>query len=492
AEEAPSTSVAEDGHSVAAVEDDLSARAAANGRWAPAAEEAPSTSATENGLAAPAAGQALSTPAEQDSRPTPTAESTPTPLEHIRTAAAHRLPPHLLPTAWARIDAVPLTPHGKTDRAALPEPLVLAPAGAAASQRAPRSAREKELCALFGEVLGGAEAAGPDTDFFASGGHSLSALRLAGRIEEAWGVRVPVATLFAAPTPARLLARLDGSEPGGPEPTGSEPDHADSLAPLLTLRAGAGAGADADADADGGNRAPLFCVHPGLGLSWGYVTLLPHLAPGRPVYALQTPALSEEGHRSPPTMGDLAQSYVDRIRTVRPHGPYLLLGTSFGGPVAHEMAVRLRAAGEEVALLAVVDAMPKPPEVARTPLAPAVVAEEARRVLRDEGAALDGIGEHRLAALAETIAHHIVLGRSWTPSRYDGTVTLFAATRDPEAIPTKEKAEAWRRAATAVEVHELACAHADVLGAEPAARIAAALENILAGGPRAPLQLQGE
>ncbi|MGW0531565.1 non-ribosomal peptide synthetase [Streptomyces sp. NPDC003032] len=409
-----------------------------------------------------------------------------TPLEDIRSAAAHRLPPHLLPTAWARIDAVPLTPHGKTDRSALPEPRALAPAGAAASQRAPRSAREKELCVLFGEVLGGAEAAGPDTDFFASGGHSLSALRLAGRIEEAWGVRVPVATLFAAPTPARLLARLDGPEPGTPKPGRPEPAHADSLAPLLTLRA------DADADADADDRAPLFCVHPGLGLSWGYVTLLPHLAPDRPVYALQTPALSEEGHRSPPTMGDLAQSYVDRIRTVRPHGPYLLLGTSFGGPVAHEMAVRLRAAGDEVALLAVVDAMPKPPEVARTPLAPAVATEEARRILRDEGAALDGIGEHRLAALAETIAHHVVLGRSWTPSRYDGTVTLFAATRDPEAIPTKQKAEAWRRAATAVEVHELACAHAEVLGAEPAARIAAALENILAGGPRAPLQLQGE
>ncbi|QEV20248.1 non-ribosomal peptide synthetase [Streptomyces alboniger] len=389
---------------------------------------------------------------------------TPDSLSRIRDAASRVLPPHLLPTAWARIDAVPLTPHGKTDRAALPEPP--APAGPEAS-RAPLTAREKELCALFGEALGGAEA-GPDTDFFASGGHSLSALRLAGRIEAAWGVRVPVATLFAAPTPARLLARLDGPAPD-PDPDGAD---AESLAPLLTLRAD-------------GDRAPLFCVHPGLGVSWAYAALLPHLAQDRPVYALQTPALSAPDRQLPRTVDALAEAYVELIRAVRPRGPYLLLGRSFGGPVAHEMAVRLRADGEDVALLAVVDAMPKPPDIARTPLDPAVVDAEARRILQEEGAALDGIGERRLAALTDAIAHHVTLGRSWDPSPYDGPVTLFAATRDPEAIPTEDKAAAWRRAAATVDVHELACAHADVLDAEPAARIAAVLENVLAG-PQAP------
>ncbi|MBM7169126.1 AMP-binding protein [Streptomyces sp. G44] len=425
------------------------------------------------------------------SGPAPASDPAPglDPLTHVRTAAARILPPHLLPTAWVRVDAVPLTPHGKADRAALPEPPA---ASAAVTARAPRTAREKELCALFGEVLGDTEA-GPDTDFFASGGHSLSALRLAGRIEEAWGVRVPVATLFAAPTPARLIARLDPAEPGGSAggasvdagrvgegsvPGASVPAGSESLAPLLALRTG-------------GDRAPLFCVHPGLGVSWAYTALLPHLAPDRPVYALQTPALSATGPHSsqlPRSVAELAEQYLNRIRTVRPHGPYLLLGTSFGGPVAHEMAVRLRASGEEVALLAVVDAMPKPPEAVRTPLAPAVVEAEARRILREDGAALEGIGEHRLAALAEAIANHVVLGRSWVPSRYDGTVTLFAATRDPEAIPTEEKAAAWRRAATAVDIHQLACAHAEVLHAAPAARIAATLEAALTGRPQAPLQ----
>ncbi|QQC91378.1 non-ribosomal peptide synthetase [Streptomyces alfalfae] len=384
-------------------------------------------------------------------------------LARVRAAAAHVLPAHLLPTAWVCVDAVPLTPHGKADRAALPEPTAVEQ-----TSRAPATVREKELCALFGDVLGLTDA-GPDTDFFASGGHSLSALRLADKIEAAWQVRVPVAALFAAPTPAGLIARLDGPAPEGAG--------ADSLAPLLTLRAG-------------GARTPLFCVHPGLGVSWAYKALLPHLREDRPVYALQAPALSEDGPL-PADVRELAATYVGHVRSVRPHGPYLLLGRSFGGPVAHEMAVLLRALGEEVALLAVVDAMPKPPEVARAPLAEAVVREEARRILREEGVALRGIGERRLTALGEAIARHVELGRSWVPSPYDGTVTLFAATRDPEAVPTEAKAGAWRRAATAVEVHELACAHAEVLDAEPAARIAAALETAietaLPQGPEVPL-----
>ncbi|MCF3122229.1 amino acid adenylation domain-containing protein [Streptomyces arenae] len=374
------------------------------------------------------------------------------PLERVREAAARILPGHLLPTAWARVDAVPLTAHGKADRAALPRPLAVA-----APSRAPRTAREKELCDLFGEVLGLPDV-GPDTDFFAAGGHSLTALRLVGRIEKAWGERVPVAALFAAPTPVALIARLDAPDP----------DRAESLAPLLALRAQ-------------GEGTPLFCVHPGLGVSWAFTALLPHLSPDRPVYALQATALSEDVSRPHHSVADLAEEYVERIRAVRPHGPYLLLGRSFGGPVAHEMAVRLRAAGEEVALLAVVDAMPKPPEIARTPLDPAVVDEEARRILREEGAVLDGIGGHRLAALTASVAHHLVLARRWVPSPYDGTVTLFAASRDPEAIPTGIKAEAWRRAAASVDVHELACAHVEVLDPDQAARIAAVLEQTLQG-----------
>ncbi|MEU0270497.1 amino acid adenylation domain-containing protein [Streptomyces sp. NPDC006307] len=389
-------------------------------------------------------------------------------LRAVRQEAARVLPPHLVPSVWARLDAVPLTAHGKVDRTALPEPRA-----AGETLRAPRPGREAALCALFAEVLG-VDAVGPDDDFFARGGHSLLALRLASRIETALGVRVPLAALFEAPAPAALADRLDG-------------DADDGFGPLVTLRPGQP------------DRTPLFCVHPGFGLGWAYTALLPHLSPGLPVLALQSPALRGETDL-PADMGALAEQYVERVRAVRPHGPYLLVGRSFGGPLAHEMAVRLRRAGEEVGLLAVVDAMPKPASAG--PLDPEAVEREALRLLlrnnqvppdacppvraevfarvRDGEGVLAGFDDARLAAVADSMAHHIRLARAWRPSPYDGRVTLFSATRAAEAT-TEEKAAAWRPWAAALDVHELDCGHSEVLDAGPAAAVAAVLDDVLRG-----------
>ncbi|MEY9994220.1 amino acid adenylation domain-containing protein [Streptomyces sp. V4I8] len=400
-------------------------------------------------------------------------------LDLVREHAGRTLPAHLLPSEWARLDAVPLTPHGKVDRAALPEP------GPRLAHRGPgrmaRPGREQRLCALFAQVLG-VDALGPDADFFGHGGHSLLALRLTARIRAELGTRVPPATLFEAPTPAALAARLAAGRPGRNE------DDEDAYAPLLALRRE-------------GDLPPLFCLHPGLGLGWGYAALLPHLAPGRPVYAVQTPVL--HGERLPLTLAELAESCVPRIRAVRPHGPYLLLGRSFGGPFAHELAVRLRAAGEEVALVAVLDSMPKPPEVARVPLDPAVVEQVAlSNLLRNalpgvpagpgpldraevvarvdaRSTLLADLDEQRLATLVAAMERYIEMARAWQPSPYDGRVTLFSATRASEAT-TEEKHAGWQACSAGVDVHELDCEHSDVLTPGPVGEIAAAVEDVLA------------
>ncbi|KUL30329.1 non-ribosomal peptide synthetase [Streptomyces regalis] len=396
----------------------------------------------------------------------------------VREHAARTLPAHLMPSAWAGLDAVPLTAHGKVDRAALPEP---EPQRVRPGHgRIARPGREQQLCALFAQVLG-VEAVGPDADFFAHGGHSLLALRLTAGIHAELGTQVSPATLFEAPTPAALAARLAA----GPAGKG---DDEDAYAPLLTLRRE-------------GDLPPLFCLHPGLGLGWGYAALLPHLAPGRPVYALQTPVL--HGGQLPQTLGELAESYVPRIRAVRPHGPYLLLGRSFGGPFAHELAVRLRAGGEEVALVAVLDSMPKPPDVARVPLDPAVVEQVAlSNLLRNalpgvaagpgpldraevvarvhaHSALLAGLDEQRLDTLVDAMERYIELARAWQPSPYDGRVTLFSAGRASEAT-TEEKSAAWQACSAGVDVHELDCEHSDVLTPGPVGEIAAAVEDVLA------------
>ncbi|MEU8900981.1 amino acid adenylation domain-containing protein [Nocardia sp. NPDC048505] len=104
-----------------------------------------------------------------------------------------------------------------------------------------------------------------------------------------------------------------------------------------------------------GERPALFCVHPSSGMSWTYLGLAEALAPGRPIYGLQAPDLS--GREAPVgSIEEFADRYVREIRAVQPDGPYHLLGWSFGGLIAHQIAVRLERQGARVGVLALLDA----------------------------------------------------------------------------------------------------------------------------------------
>ncbi len=246
----------------------------------------------------------------------------------LRDHVASRLPGHLVPDVVVVVDDLPLTPNGKVDWRALP-----APHAPDAGGLAPRDLLEVRIAEAFAEVLE-LPRVGVEQSFFDLGGHSLLASRLLARLRATLDVDLTIRTLFEAPSVAELASRVRAGGVGG-----------SAFDEVLPLR-------------PHGSARPLWCIHPASGFSWSYAGLGRHLGPDVPVYGLQAPGLN--GERPPlGDVGALAAHYVHALRAVQPEGPYRLLGWSFGGIVAHEMAAMLEADGERVELLALLDAFPK-------------------------------------------------------------------------------------------------------------------------------------
>ena len=218
----------------------------------------------------------------------------------------------------------------------------------------PRDELERALVAVWAEFLG-VDTVGVDDDFFDLGGHSLIAVRILTRVQNRYGLQLPLATFFDAPTVARL-ASVIRAEKGVSESTapGEVPATSARWASLVPIRGGS-------------ENAPFFCVHGMYGNVVIFRDLAAAMQPGRPFYGLQQRGLN--GTDAPhETFEDMAADYISEIREVQPAGPYYLGGYSGGGLVAFEMAKQLRAAGEEVAALVMLDT-PGPFVISHSPSA---------------------------------------------------------------------------------------------------------------------------
>ncbi len=254
----------------------------------------------------------------------------------LRRFLEQQLPAHMLPPVVVFLDTLPLTPTGKVNRQALPEPEAVGQ-GQEHAYVAARDAVEMQLVRIWEKTLK-ARRVGVQDNYFELGGNSLLAAQLFAEIEKAFGRKLPLATLFQANTIEQqaVLLRSDSWTP--------------DWSSLVPLRGGSQAGGPASQP-----RPPLFLAAPVGGNVLSYRDLLAHLDPQYPVYGLQ--ALGLDGiqtvHRN---IDEITQHYVQEVLKVQPQGPFYLLGSSFGGLVVYEMAQRLHDLGHSVALVVMFDA----------------------------------------------------------------------------------------------------------------------------------------
>jgi amino acid adenylation domain-containing protein len=256
----------------------------------------------------------------------------PSPQE-LRSHLSTRLPTHMIPAAFVELDSLPLTGNGKIDRAALPAPV--RESGAAAGTGAPRTPTEAAVAEVLKELLD-MPAVGRDENFFELGGHSLLGAQLVARAQERFGVDLALLTIFENPSIAqfaaviaeRRLAPNRDFEPSG------------AAGRLVQIRSG--------------SLPALFCIHPGDASLASVHQLLRELDPARAVYGVLPPQV--RGRYDPTTSVEaMVDALLPEMLRLQPDGPYVMVGYSFGGLLAYELAGRLQALGHGVQLVGLID-----------------------------------------------------------------------------------------------------------------------------------------
>jgi acetoacetyl-CoA synthetase len=170
----------------------------------------------------------------------------------------------------------------------------------------------------------------PDNDFFTLGGNARLAAELLTELNNDFGTHLPPAAICTSPTIATLARTID---------------HPPSQGPAVLLK-----GSTTQA-------VPIFMFH-GIGSSVvDLVPLVRRMKSDHPIYGLES--RGNDGREQPQErIDDIAQSFLAAMRVIQPHGPYFLVGYSFGGLVALELAQRLKAESEKIGLLVMLDSYP--------------------------------------------------------------------------------------------------------------------------------------
>ncbi|QLF94934.1 amino acid adenylation domain-containing protein [Pseudomonas sp. ABC1] len=250
--------------------------------------------------------------------------------EALRERLRGCLPDYMVPTQIMVLESLPVSPNGKLDRKALPEPDF---SGCEELYVAPRNALEEQLSRIWAEVLG-VERIGVTDNFFERGGDSLRSLKVISKVRalKIEGFELKLRDLMTRPS----IAELSGFS-----------DSAAQLNPLLLL------------NRQVASVIPLFCIHAGFGTVFDYEPVARRLDGVCSIYGLQCRMLLDLGWQDE-SLAAMAIDYAQYIRQAQPYGPYRLMGWSLGGVLAVLVAAELEQQGQEVEFLSLVDSFIPP------------------------------------------------------------------------------------------------------------------------------------
>jgi thioesterase domain-containing protein/acyl carrier protein len=323
------------------------------------------------------------------------ADSTPPPeIPEIRDFLRRTLPEYMLPTSFLFLEAYPLTPSGKIDRRALPNP----DADMVAAHReytAPRNKTEEIIAGIWREILN-VERVGVEDNFFDLGGHSLSASRLIAKVRQTFKLDIPLRSVFIDATVSGLAKQISQSSDMSYQFHESKQTWK-YLVPMQPF----------------GPARPFFLVagaHAEEDEFLRYLSnLIPHIGKDQPVFGFKPRGL--DGLEEPPaSVEEMAQDYLRELQAFQPQGPYLLGGECVGGVVAFEMARQLIQRGEKVGLLMLLDTRRPTPKMATRfkveifNIRLRRMAEKMRRILR---LGLSRGGRELLEILKEKRRYHL-------------------------------------------------------------------------------------
>jgi amino acid adenylation domain-containing protein len=311
-------------------------------------------------------------------------------VDKVQRYLKERLPLYMVPNAIVVLENFPLTPNGKVDRKALPEPNSVS--NTQLTYVPPYTLMQCQLVKIWEDLLN-REPIGIYDNFFNLGGSSLLIVGLVAKIKDVLGKSISITNVFNHPTIFEISELID------------KDNKELSKDFIFTIQ-------------KNGHKNPLFLIHTDDGLAFEYNALSYYL-PDQPMYGINNPRLGES-HNAFNSIEEMANCYVEQIIKIDPQGPYKLGGLCFSGIVAFEMAQQLQKMGRKVEILLLIDSFNHPWHMRDTEY------KQFKDVLNFRRT--DSLKEHQ-GIISSEIINNIKLMLNYYPEKYSGYTVLLKANK---------------------------------------------------------------